>query len=228
LNELGTSDISVQTHWEYAAKTRMGKYLTKIESNFISKTIDLVKPEQTIMDVGAEAGRFSLFAANSKAYVVSIDLNLYALKRLKLKNKDVNIILSDARHLPLKSEVFDVVFMVEVLDYIPELEQALLECNRTLKPDAPCILSFGNKSSIKAKLKAMRGKPYRHSYSEVSRCLVKTGFAVKNRLGYSWLPFGRTSQNKLISVLADLERFLGLRRLVRFSPWVIINVRKQS
>ena len=228
MNDLGNSDLSVQTHWEYAAQTRMGKYLTKIESNFISKTVDLSKPNQTIMDVGAEAGRFSLFAANSRANVVSIDLNLYALKRLKLKNKEVNIILSDARHLPLKNEVFDVVFMVEVLDYIPELEQALRDCNRTLKPDAPCILSFGNKSSPKAKLKAIRGKPYRHSYSEVSKCLSKTGFTVKNKLGYSWLPFGRTSQSKLVTVLAGLELFLGLRRLVRFSPWVIINVRKQS
>ncbi len=206
----------------------MGRYLTKIESNFISKTVDLAKPKQTVLDVGAEAGRFSLFAANSRTNVVSIDLNLYALTRLKLKNKDINIILSDARHLPLKSEVFDVVFMVEVLDYIPELEQALQECKRTLKPDAPCILSFGNKSSVKAKLKAMRGKPYRHSYSKVSKCLAKTGFTVKNKLGYSWLPFGRTSQSKLVRVLAGLERFLGLRRLVRFSPWVIINARKQS
>ena len=206
----------------------MGKYLTKIESNFISKTVYLAKPNQTIMDVGAEAGRFSLFAANSKANVVSIDLNLYALKRLKLKNKDVNIILSDARHLPLRSKVFDLVFMVEVLDYIPELVQSLQDCNRTLKPDASCILSFGNKSSLKAKLKAMRGKPYRHSYSEVSKCLAKTGFTIKNKLGYSWLPFGRTSQSKLVTMLEGLEWFLGLRRLVRFSPWVIIRAMKQS
>jgi 2-polyprenyl-3-methyl-5-hydroxy-6-metoxy-1,4-benzoquinol methylase len=221
-------DLSAETHWEFAAKTRMGKYLTNLETDFISKSIDLSNENITVMDVGAEAGRFSLYAANSKATVVSVDVNSYALKRLKLKNRDVNIIQADARYLPLKEGVFDVVFMIEVLDYIPELQQALAECKRTLKPNASSILSFGNKSSLKARLKAMRGKPYRHSYKEAVQCLSATGFTVKRKMGYSWLPFGRTSQSALVPVLAGLERFFGLRRVVRFSPWVIIHVTKPA
>src|SRR5674476_677176 len=108
----------------------MGKYLTNLETDFISKSIDLSQANITVMDVGAEAGRFSLLAANSKATVVSVDVNSYALKRLKLKNRQANIIQADARHLPLKDEVFDVVFMSEALDYIPpsELDEALAEC----------------------------------------------------------------------------------------------------
>ena len=58
----------------------MGKYLTNLETDFISKSIDLSQENITVMDVGAEAGRFSLFAANSKATVVSVDLDSYALK----------------------------------------------------------------------------------------------------------------------------------------------------
>ncbi|HSQ48140.1 MAG TPA: class I SAM-dependent methyltransferase [Candidatus Deferrimicrobiaceae bacterium] len=217
-------DLSAQTHWEYAAQTRMGQYLTDLETEFISKSIDLSKENLTIMDVGAEAGRFSLFAANTNAYVVSVDLDSYALRRLHLKNRGVNVIQADARHLPLKDAVFDVVFMVEVLDYIPELDQALVDCKRTLKPDSSCVLSFGNKSSLKAKLKAMQGKSYRHSYGEVVRCLSKAGFNLKNKLGYSWLPFGRTSQSSLVGFLAGVEKIFGLRRIVRYSPWVIIHV----
>ena len=220
-------DLSVETHWEKAAKTRMGKYLTNLETDFISKSIDLSQENITVMDVGAEAGRFSLLAANSKATVVSVDVNSYALKRLKLKTKQVNIIQADARHLPLKDEVF-VVFMIEVLDYIPELEQALIECKRTLKPNASSILSFGNKSSLKAKLKAMQGKSYRHSYKKVMQCLSKTGLMVKRKTGYSWLPFGRTSQSRLVPVLAGGERIFGLRRVVRFSPRVIMYITKSS
>jgi 2-polyprenyl-3-methyl-5-hydroxy-6-metoxy-1,4-benzoquinol methylase len=219
-------DLSAQTHWEYAAQTRMGKYLTNLETDFISKSIDLSKENLTVMDVGAEAGRFSLFAANTNAYVMSVDLDSYALKRLHLKNRAVNIVQADARYLPLKDAVFDVVFMVEVLDYIPELGQAFSECKRTLKPDSSCVLSFGNKSSIKAKLKAMQGKSYRHSYGEVVSNLSKTGFGVKNKLGYSWMPFGRTSQSALVGFLAGVEKIFGLRRIIRYSPWVIIHVTK--
>ena len=118
--------------------------------------------------------------------------------------------------------------MIEVLDYVPDLQEAFLECKRTLKTNASSILSFGNKSSFKAKLKSIRGKSYRHNYREVIKCLSETGFTMNKRTGYSWLPFGRTSQNQLIPILAGVERFLGLRRIVRFSPWVIIHVTKPS
>jgi ubiquinone/menaquinone biosynthesis C-methylase UbiE len=226
---LSTSpELSAETHWEFAAKTKMGEYLTNLETDFISKSIDLSQSNIRVMDVGAEAGRFSLLAANSKAFVVSVDVNSYALKRLKLKNKEVNIIQADAKHLPLRDTLFDVVFMIEVLDYIPQLDQALSECKRTLKSNASSILSFGNKSSLKAKLKAMQGKSYRHSYKEVMQCLSKTGFLVKKKTGYSWLPFGRTSQSGVVPFLALFERFFGLRRVVRFSPWVIIHVTNPS
>jgi ubiquinone/menaquinone biosynthesis C-methylase UbiE len=211
-----------------AAKTRMGKYLTNLETDFITKSVDFSQKNITVMDVGAEAGRFSLLAANSKATVVSVDINAYALRRLKLKNRQVNIIRADARYLPLKDEVFDVVFMIEVLDYISELEQALIECKRTLKPNASSILSFGNKSSLKARMKATQGKPYRHSYKEALQCLSNTGLVVKKKTGYSWLPFGRTSQSRLVPILSRCERIFGLRRVVRFSPWVIIHVNKPS
>lgn len=215
-----------ETHWEKAAKTRMGKYLTRLETNFISKAIDLSKPNITFMDVGAEAGRFSLLAAHNTATVVSLDIDPHSLRRLKLKNKQANVICADARKLPLKDQVFDFVLMIEVLDYIPELEAALSECKRTLKPNASCILSFGNKSSLKAKLKELQGKPYRHSYKKVMHSLSKTGFKTQRKMGYSWMLFGRTSENSLVPILARLERVFGLRRVVRYSPWVIMHVTK--
>lgn len=221
-----SSNLSTETHWEFAAKTRMGKYLTKIETDFINKSVDLSKENITVMDVGAEAGRFSLIAANKKTTVVSVDVNSYALKRLKQKSREVNVILADARVLPIKDGVFDVVFMIEVLDYIPELEQALAECKRSLKPHASSVVSFGNSSSLKARLKAMKGKSYRHSYEEVIQCLVKTGFIIKRKMGYSWLPLGRTSQNNIVFIMAGVERLFGFRRLVKFSPWVIMQITK--
>lgn len=221
-------DLSVETHWEKAAKTRMGKYLTNLETDFISKSIDLSKENIAVIDVGAEAGRFSLLAANNKTCAVSVDINSYGLKRLKLKTKQVNIIQADARNLPLKDEILDVVFMIEVLDYIPELDQALTECKRILKPNAYSILSFGNKTSLKAKLKSIQRKPYRHSYKEVMQCLTRVGFIAKRKTGYSWLPFGRTSQNRLVAIMAACERIFGLRKIVRFSPWVIIHITKPS
>jgi len=210
-----------------AAKTRMGKYLTKIERVFIEQAVDFSKTE-LVLDVGAESGRISLIALNTKTNVVSIDIDRVSLKRLKQRTNQAYIVAADARKLPFISEVFDATFMIEVLDYIPELKIALNECNRTLKLNSDCVLSFGNKSSFKAKLKGLRGKSYIHSYTGVLQGLSKTGFCLRAKMGYNWLPFGRISQNSFVPILTWLEWVFGLRRLPKYSPWVMFHVVKQS
>ena len=222
------SDSSFETHWEKAAKTRMGSYLTKLELDFISKALGSPEKNIVIMDVGAEAGRFSLITLKTEATVLSLDIDPVSLRRLKQKNRQANIFLSDARRLPVNDSSLDVIFMIETMDYIPELELALSECNRALKQDGLFVVSFGNKSSFKSKVRKYQGKSYMHSYSEVVQGLFKTGFTIKRKLGYNWLPFNRISQNRLIPILAWLEWVIGLRKVPKYSPWVIIHAVKQS
>jgi ubiquinone/menaquinone biosynthesis C-methylase UbiE len=216
-----------ETHWEKAAKTRMGKYLTQVETNFILNNID---PSQAnaIMDVGAEAGRFSRFSKNTNTETISTDIDSTGLKRLKIMARNTNVIQADARKTPLKDETLDAIIMIEVLDYIPELDQALAECYRTLKPNASLILSFGNKSSLKAKLREISGKSYQHSYQKVIKTLAETGFSIKKKTGYNWLLFGRMSENRMIPIIAKMERFFGFRRIPSLSPWVIIHATKTN
>ena len=213
-----------ETHWEKAAKTRMGKYLTRIETDFISKFVDLSKLN-LVVDVGAEAGRFSLLAANKKVSVVGVDIDLYSLRRLKQKNKDVTVIQADARKLPLKDGLFNALFMIEVIDYIPESDAVLSECSRILKPDSPIVFSFGNQSSFKAKLKGIRGKSYMHSYKTIMHSMQAVGLTITGKVGYSWLPFGRTSENSLVNLFAGVEKIFGLRKVPSLSPWVIISAK---
>jgi ubiquinone/menaquinone biosynthesis C-methylase UbiE len=216
-------DFSEETHWEKAAKTRMGKYLTQVETNFIQNALNLTQTH-VIMDVGAEAGRFSQLDSNAET--ISIDIDSYGLKRLKQKAPSTNVIQADARKIPLKNEALDATTMIEVLDYIPELDQAFSEAFRTLKPDATLIVSFGNKSSLKAKLRKLGGKSYQHSYNNVTQALKKAGFTIKKKTGYNWLLFGRMSQNPLIPFLTKVERLIGLRNIPSQSPWVIVHAVK--
>lgn len=203
----------------------MGRYLTRMETNFILTSINL-RRMNTVLDVGAEAGRFSQLTTNESAAVVSIDIEPTSLKRLKLKNKAVSIIQADGRKIPLRANMLDAIFAIEVLDYIPELDQVIAECYRILKPNSSLFLTFGNKSSLKSKLRAMRGNLYRHSYREVAQSMQKTSFKVKRKMGYNWLPLGRMSENPMIPLLAALERIFGLRKAVRFSPWVMVQAEK--
>jgi ubiquinone/menaquinone biosynthesis C-methylase UbiE len=219
--------VSAETHWEAAAKTRMGKYLTKLEASFIQKSLRDVQGG-IIVDVGAEAGRFAMLTANGNTTVVGLDIDGYSLHRLKQKNRDVTVIQTDARHIPLRNGAFDAVLMIEVLDYIPQVDEALSECHRILKPSAPFVFSFGNQASLKAKFRGFRGKTYIHTYDKVVECLKTLGFRVSGKLGYSWLPFGRMSQSSLIPIFAGIEGTFGLRRVLRFSPWVLLKAEKSS
>ena len=218
-------DFSNEMFWETAAKTKLGKYLTGIETNFVSDAIEPLEPHM-ILDIGAGAGKFSLLASKPNTTVVSLDLVSYGLKRLKLKNKDIHVIKADARKIPLKNEVFAAISMIEVLDYIPELAEVFNDCNRTLKKEASFVFSFGNKASLKQKLRQLRGKSYLHSYNSIMKNLSKADFKVRRKQGYNWLPFGRTSQNRLVPFFALTEMILGLRRIPSLSPWVIVHATK--
>lgn len=214
-----------ETYWEHVNKsTKMGVYLTKVETRFIFDSRGL-KAGGLVVDVGANAGRFSLPAAEIM-HVIAMDLDLYALKRLRLKNRGVNVVLADARSIPLKNGVADNVIMIELLDYVENSEAPITECARILKDDGVIFLSFGNKSSLKGKIKGFFGKSYRYSYQDILRVLKAEKFTIVKKMGFNWLPFGRDSNNPAISLLVKGERILGLRKLARFSPWVIIQAVK--
>jgi ubiquinone/menaquinone biosynthesis C-methylase UbiE len=204
----------------------MGKYLTKIETDFIRSSINL-SLVQKIMDVGAEAGRFSKLSTKDEKSVISIDIDSYGLKRLKQKMNRVSVVQADARCVPFKDGTFDAIFMIEVLDYIPQLDVALAECKRTLRNGESLILSFGNKSSLKARLREIRGKSYKHSYRRVVASVQQAGLVIDQKTGYNWLLFGRTSNNRFIPVLAWFERVLGFRRIPSLSPWVIFKATRK-
>lgn len=215
-----------ETYWEKKNRTKMGIYITNFEMQFILNSKSL-KEGGLAVDVGAGAGRFSIPMAEIMN-VVSIDLDLHALKRLKFKNRDVNVVMADARFMPLKNGVADDVVMIELLDCVAESESILSECSRVLKGDGAIFLSFGNKSSIKGKIKSFVGKPYLHSYNEILSILKAKKFEIVRKIGFNWVPFDRISDNPLVPLFARTERIFGLRKLVRFSPWVLIQAIKAA
>jgi ubiquinone/menaquinone biosynthesis C-methylase UbiE len=213
---------SIETFWETATKTKMGTYLTTIEVEFFLKAINFSECN-LVIDIGTGAGKFSLIAAQKNVEVIAIDIDSHGLKRLRLKNNLVNVVLADARYIPIKEDVFNAAFMMEVIDYIPELETVLTECQRTLKNGGSLVFSFGNSSSLKSKLRKIRRKYYMHSYPEVAYGLDKAGLKIVKKEGFNWLPFNRTSQNLFVPLFAKIEKLFGLRKIPSLSPWVLIH-----
>ena len=203
----------------------MGKYLTQIETSFILNSID-PSEANVIMDVGAEAGRFSLILQKQQRRNYQLRHRLMRPQTIKTQSKKHKRYPSRRPKNPSERRNL----RRHLHDRSPRLHsrigQALAECHRTLRPNASLILSFGNRTSLKAKLRELSGKSYQHSYRNVIKALVETGFSVKKKTGYNWLLFGRMSENRMIPILARMERFFGLRRIPSLSPWVILHATK--
>ena len=56
----------------------------------------------------------------------------------------------------MKEDILDAAFMIEVIDYIPESDTVLVECSRILKNGCTLVFSFGNKASLKSKLRNLQ------------------------------------------------------------------------
>ena len=179
-------------------------------------------------DIGAGAGKFQLLAAEKNVEVVAIAIDLPGLRRLRFKNRLVNVVLADVRNIPLKEDILDAAFMIEVIDYIPESDTVLVECSRILKNGCWLVFSFGNKASLKSKLRNLQGKNYMHSYDEIANELRKVGFKLVRKEGFNWLLFNRTSENSLVPLSAKMERLFGLREMPSVSPWVMTHAVKQE
>jgi len=104
-----------------------------------------IKPGMTVIDLGCGSGAFITFVAKvvgEQGRVYAVDIQPAMLQQLERKlfkseNQDVrNIELKEASayELPFEDGALDLVYMVTVLQEIPDRGKALREISRVLKP----------------------------------------------------------------------------------------------
>jgi ubiquinone/menaquinone biosynthesis C-methylase UbiE len=104
-----------------------------------------IKKGMQILDLGCGSGVFTPFVARAvgeKGKVYALDVQVDMLKQLENKlsrpeNKDIRnikVIEGNAYKLPFDDGSLDLVYMVAVLQEIPDRNKALHEVKRALKP----------------------------------------------------------------------------------------------
>ncbi len=99
-----------------------------------------------ILDLGCGSGAYTTFVAKAvgeKGKVYALDIEPKMLKQLDKKLaspenqdiKNVEMINKSAYEIPLNDNSLDLVYMVAVLQEIPDRQRALKEVKRVLKPD---------------------------------------------------------------------------------------------
>ena len=89
-----------------------------------------------ILDLGCGDGFFArqVFAASLTKRIVGVDHNLPELRALKKREKDGRAVCAEARSLPFRSETFECVMANCALEHIENVQNALAEIARVLKP----------------------------------------------------------------------------------------------
>ena len=107
---------------------------------------------QLVLALGCGAGIDSAEFARNGAKVISTDLTRVAteLTRDLLKENGLLpvVIQADAKTLPFKDETFDCVYCFGVLHHIPDVETALAEIHRVLKPGGRVMAMLYHRDSL--------------------------------------------------------------------------------
>lgn len=106
------------------------------------RTVDILQPQEyeMVLDVATGTGDLAYsILTHSKARVYGLDfaMNMLELNREKMQKEDGNrysLICGDAEFLPLGSNTFDVITISYGIRNVGELETALRELYRVLKP----------------------------------------------------------------------------------------------
>jgi len=108
-----------------------------------------IKPGMQVLEVGPGNGTYTLGAADqvgNEGQVVTVDIEPKIINRLKKRLEDESISNVDARvadvySLPFGDNSFDLIFMITVINEIPDIPKALSEFHRVLKNSGTLVFS---------------------------------------------------------------------------------------
>jgi ubiquinone/menaquinone biosynthesis C-methylase UbiE len=93
-----------------------------------------------ILDLGCARGRFVKALSALGAKVVGVDRSWQLLRTAPQNAAGGAFVLSTATQLPFLDSTFDGILCIEVIEHIPDLEAALSEIARVLKPGGRAII----------------------------------------------------------------------------------------
>lgn len=231
--------IDSKTYWEVAAETAWGRYLTGVERRVLSRAIDIAPQSGDVMDVGCEGGRWSKYLIERRGSVISTDIDPEVLDLCAGRFPEATCILAKPgdERLPASDESLALLLAFEVAP-VTNAAWFPLEARRALRPDGILVMSYYNSLSLRAVFyralalvdRSRRATSYYRGPTYVSfrRSLSLAGFTFVHQEGLAWAPFRRQSDSRWVSLAADVERALGLRRLASISPWVLLVARRTA
>ena len=103
------------------------------------------QPGESVLDIGCGPGLYypALITNHPDVQYTGIDLLASMLDNHPAKTDDAQLVLGDVQRLPFADNTFDVVLANHILHHVPDVEVAVVEMKRVLKPSG-VLLSATN------------------------------------------------------------------------------------
>lgn len=103
--------------------------------------------DEVVLDVGCGAGRYydALSSGHPDATYVGIDISAGMLMKHPAGDK---VALGDGMQLPFADHTFDIVMANHMLYHLPDIDEALIEFRRVLKPDGVIAAATNSAQSM--------------------------------------------------------------------------------
>jgi ubiquinone/menaquinone biosynthesis C-methylase UbiE len=130
---------------------------TLVELDRFSKPL---KPNSIVLDAGCSEGRQASYLASKGLKVIAIDLSSEVIKLAKRRVVGVDFRPMDVRHLEFSDDYFDGIWSNATLLHLDnaDVQKALAEFYRTLKPAGLLVVSFMGGSGKKEQQEEGEGK----------------------------------------------------------------------
>jgi ubiquinone/menaquinone biosynthesis C-methylase UbiE len=158
-NQKGVGIINCRDIAEKELKQREKKK-HKFQDAQIEMLVKLFGQYDYALEVGCGYGFFTKLLASHSKKRVAMDLTNSIAKSVLQKN--VLFSMGDACYLPFKSNSFDCVYSVDVIEHIPDDNKFINENTRVLKSGGTLIIGTPNKDRIYYRLRKFIGKPFKY------------------------------------------------------------------
>jgi ubiquinone/menaquinone biosynthesis C-methylase UbiE len=180
----------------YRSELEKAVHIEKIRISRYQEFMEVIKKniQGNCIDIGCGTGLRMKFFIPRVDRLIGIDISETRIKEAKKMHPEINFIISDARKLPFKNQIFDTVLALEVIEHLPnyyDQEVFLQEVKRVLKPGGKFIISTPNSPIFKLYCIFAREYYPTHfselNYFQFKYCLKKYFGNVKIYGQFGWL-----------------------------------------
>lgn len=212
---------------------RSNRYFRLIEEIEISVLKQYITNDQTrVLELGCGTGIFLEHFQNTAIDLHGLDYTFGMLQVAKstLKTQNIQLLQGDAQNLPYSNQSFDIVYSLKVLAHLPQLEQALSEVQRILRPQGFAILEFYNRHSLRH---LSHRSDYYHRWSspgEIEQMLQAANLEIVATYGArTFIPFAQIMDIPIIrNMFGFLEKRASGTKLNNFAGYYITVCRNKS